>query len=343
MEEKISIILPCYNAEKYIEKCINSIINQTYKNIEIIVVNDGSTDNTIDKINEIKRKDDRVRLIDKRNTGVSDSRNIAIEKSTGNYIMFIDADDSYEENAVEDLYKVIKSKNVNIVRGKYKKVNIKREIEEDNVSKYNNYNNKEIIASILNGDIPCYVWLLMINKKILNKYKIKFDKELKIMEDTMFYIKLLENEKIYFEDEIIYNYFQNKNSATRNINNTLKIYKEMLKAEEKIIIELKEKSLWDSELKKIAIRKLIINGINNCTWNLYKSGNKKLLKEYFEYVTTDKNIQALIRSISLKGVRMDKKIVINFIKKRNLQLLLKFYNLKVIVLKVMKRYEETIC
>ena len=107
MSRLVSIIIPCYNAEKYIAETIQSVINQTYKNWELIVVNDGSTDNSPDIIKEFVANDNRIAFIDKPNSGVSDSRNKGLAKAKGAYIAFLDADDvwnfQYLEKQIENL------------------------------------------------------------------------------------------------------------------------------------------------------------------------------------------------------------------------------------------------
>lgn len=91
--DKISIIIPCYNVEKYLPKCLDSIVNQTYKNLEIICINDGSTDNTLDLLNKYKLNDSRIVVIDQENSGASAARNNGLNYVTGDYIMFVDSDD----------------------------------------------------------------------------------------------------------------------------------------------------------------------------------------------------------------------------------------------------------
>ena len=99
MENKcISIIIPVYNCEKYISRCLRSIINQTYKNLQIIVVNDGSTDNTLNICEDIARNDSRIEIYSKENGGVSSARNLGLKKVKGDYISFVDADDFLEVN-----------------------------------------------------------------------------------------------------------------------------------------------------------------------------------------------------------------------------------------------------
>ncbi len=103
--ELISVVVPIYNVEKYLKKCINSIISQTYSNLEIILVNDGSTDNSKKICNEFAYEDDRILVINKENGGLSSARNSGIEIAKGEYIVFIDSDDYIEIDMIENLYK----------------------------------------------------------------------------------------------------------------------------------------------------------------------------------------------------------------------------------------------
>ena len=104
---KVSVIVPVYNVGKYLEECLNSIINQTYKNIEMVIVNDGSTDNSLDIIEKFKNKDNRIKLINQINKGVSVARNIGLLNSTGNYIFFVDPDDYIEIDCINKLVEKI--------------------------------------------------------------------------------------------------------------------------------------------------------------------------------------------------------------------------------------------
>ena len=107
-KELISIIVPVYNVEKYVEKCINSIINQTYKNLQIILVDDGSKDNSGKICDEFKLKDNRIEVIHKNNGGLSDARNAGLKLAKGDYIGFVDSDDYIEADMYETLYNLIK-------------------------------------------------------------------------------------------------------------------------------------------------------------------------------------------------------------------------------------------
>lgn len=107
MNELISIIVPCYNSERFVKKCVDSILVQTYKNIEIILVNDGSTDSTPAILDEYASKDTRIKVINKENGGLSDARNVGIDKALGSYIIFIDSDDYILPNHVESLANLV--------------------------------------------------------------------------------------------------------------------------------------------------------------------------------------------------------------------------------------------
>lgn len=110
----ISIIVPCYNVEKYISRCVESIINQSYNNMEIILVDDGSTDDTGKFLDEYALNDHRIKVIHKVNGGMSDARNAALDVMTGTYVSFIDSDDFISKDYVESLYKLIKEYNVEV-------------------------------------------------------------------------------------------------------------------------------------------------------------------------------------------------------------------------------------
>ena len=111
MMEKVSVIIPIYNAEKFLSLCLESIINQTYKNLEIVLVNDGSLDNSIEICRQYAERDNRIKIIDDKNRGVSYARNKGIEKATGQYILFIDSDDIVKKNYIDILVKKI-NKNI---------------------------------------------------------------------------------------------------------------------------------------------------------------------------------------------------------------------------------------
>ena len=120
MMPQISIIVPCYNVEKYLPQCISSIIGQTYRKLEIILVDDGSPDNCGKICDEFAKKDSRIKVIHKKNGGLSDARNVAIDIATGEWLIFIDSDDYVANSHVETLYSLVEKYNVEIAAAQFK-------------------------------------------------------------------------------------------------------------------------------------------------------------------------------------------------------------------------------
>lgn len=124
--EKVSVIVPVYNDEKYLKQCIDSILNQTYSNIELILIDDGSTDNSPKICEDYRQRDDRVRVLHKENGGVGSSRNAGLAMATGEYVLFVDNDDWLPENHVEDLYDNLKKNDSDIAVGNFNEFNEER-------------------------------------------------------------------------------------------------------------------------------------------------------------------------------------------------------------------------
>lgn len=114
-EIKVSVVIPIYNAQKYIQQCVDSILMQTLKEIEIICVNDGSTDRSLEIIEEIQKKDQRVKIINQNNQGAGAARNKGLYQASGEYIIFLDADDFFEKKMLKEIYKIAKKKDAEIV------------------------------------------------------------------------------------------------------------------------------------------------------------------------------------------------------------------------------------
>ena len=210
MENVITIITPLFNAEKYIKRCIESILNQTYVNIEFIIVNDGSTDRTLEICESYACYDNRIKLLNQKNQGVSVARNIALEQSHGEYIIFVDSDDWVEETFCEKMYnKAIREKADVVIceyNNYYEKTNENCFIK---LKKYNNRTFNELISddSTLYGG---FIWNKMIRKKIIKK---KFNEKIHYYENLLFLLENCKNVKYSLLNENLYNYCINENSA----------------------------------------------------------------------------------------------------------------------------------
>ena len=165
--ELISVIIPFYNEENYFDECINSVLNQTYQNIEIIIVNDGSDQIYIDKLEKIKFKyPEKSRVFNKKNEGVSSARNLGIEKSKGEYIAFLDADDKWLPFKLEHQIKTIKDKNLDFIHGSYFLINENENFIGSFVAKKVNYD--QLINS-------CDIGLstVLVKSKLIKKHLFK--------------------------------------------------------------------------------------------------------------------------------------------------------------------------
>ncbi|MEG1942086.1 MAG: glycosyltransferase family 2 protein [Cetobacterium sp.] len=192
MEIKVSVIVPAYNVEKYIGRCLESLINQTLKEIEIIVINDGSTDSTGDIIDSYTKKDCRIKYIQQENKGSSEARNSGIKESNGKYIGYLDSDDYVEKNYYEDMFLYAEKNNLELVVSDFiKEVKEKQEIKQDLSLSDNIFiSGKEYIENILKGNGYPNVWDKIALKSLYEKGKIKFEKDIFLGDDIVITIKL---------------------------------------------------------------------------------------------------------------------------------------------------------
>ena len=212
---KVSIIVPVYNVEKYLTKCIDSIINQTYKYLEIILVDDGSTDNSSQICDQYAIKDNRIKVIHKENGGLSDARNVGIKNSTGEYLSFIDSDDYIDKDMIECLYNAITNTNSDIaVCGKYIEGETGKYYLKNVNSQLKIYNSKEALKSILTNNLIDVSACDKLFKKTLFK-DIQFPKN-KYFEDMGTIYKLIDLcNSIVHIGSAKYHYIQRQDSITK--------------------------------------------------------------------------------------------------------------------------------
>ena len=221
--ELISIIVPIYNASSMLEKCVSTIINQTYKNIEILLIDDGSTDDSLVIAKELESKDNRIKVFSQLNLGVSAARNLGIEKSKGEYVGFVDSDDWIDKDMYLEMYKSIKKNNSDLTLCNFIRVYGEKEVKKDefyNINS-NDKNLKEVVLRkiISRGEENIFgsCCKMLISKKILLDNNLKFEIEMKMSEDMMFLIKCIDaSSKININDKFLYYYRTNPNSATSN-------------------------------------------------------------------------------------------------------------------------------
>lgn len=223
---KISIIVPVYNVKKYLSKCLDSLINQTLKDIEIICVNDGSTDNSLDILNEYAKKDERIVVINKENSGPGASRNLGIEKARGGYILFVDADDWIEKRTCEICYKRVKKYQVDMLSFCVNKVQGNKispiyyyDIKDEKIISW-----KDISDKVFKS--PFHSWHYFMKRDFLIKNNIKYPEEIFWCEDVPFVLSCwLKVNDVCFIPDRLYNYVQQQSSITKNNTHFFDLFK----------------------------------------------------------------------------------------------------------------------
>ncbi|MBP3502945.1 MAG: glycosyltransferase [Clostridia bacterium] len=275
---KVSVIVPVYNVEKYLIKSLDSLVNQTLEDIEIIVVNDGSTDNSKKIIEVYKEKyQDKIKYLEKPNGGLSDARNFGIPYATGEYIAFLDSDDYVELDTYEKMYNKAKEENADMVECDFI-------WEYPNKSKIDNgiiYNGKKemlIYARVV-------AWNKLIKRTLLEKYKIEFPKGLRYEDVEFFYKMVLYYNKVSFVKEPLIHYIQRESSISKVQNEKTKEIFEVL---DNVIKYYKNKNLYNEykdELEYTYTRLLLCSSL----FRMVKIKDKKVKKELLNTTWTNLN------------------------------------------------------
>lgn len=218
---KVSLIVPVYNVEKYIEKCLMSLVNQSYKNCEFIFINDGTKDDSYKILKNLKKKlnDNRIILLSQENSGVSSARNKGLEFANGDYVVFVDADDYLSEEYVDYMLSLIDENNADFAYSieNFKK---KNELQSDKIFSKEITNN-ESVALLLGLNVTVGCWNKIYKREFLINNKLRFSTDLYYGEGLAFIIKvsqlakkiIIGNKKVYFYRK------NNENSATTKYNN----------------------------------------------------------------------------------------------------------------------------
>ena len=231
MSEMISVVIPAYNAEKYIEKTLESVISQTYRNLEIIIIDDGSDDKTFEACQALSAKDSRIIVYRKVNEGVGKAREYGVSKASGEYITFVDSDDTIEPEMYQVLMENLKKYNADISHCGYKVVD-----SSENITSYF-FNTEELrvqgheeglIDLIAARKIEPTLCTKLFKKTLFRD--LSYDLSMRINEDYVLNLYLLRAaKKSVFLDKPFYNYYQNENSGSKKWTKEY-YYKDILKA-----------------------------------------------------------------------------------------------------------------
>lgn len=287
----ISIIIPAYNIEDYIGTCLDSLLKQTYKNLEIIVVDDGSSDNTSKIIDEYTVKYQNIKVIHKKNAGVSAARNSGIDIASGDYIGFVDGDDTVDEEMFETLIDNAIKYDADISHCGYKMIFPSRIDYYHNTNEIIQQDNNLGLRDLLSGNkVEPGLWNKLYKKKLFED--IRINENIRINEDLLAnYYLFKKASKSIFYDVCLYNYTLRKNSAATSEININKII-DPIKVRKEILDDIEK----NSELYNFAYEKYILSLISVCRnvqvrknkyYSKYIKNVKKVLKK--EYSSIMKN------------------------------------------------------
>ena len=294
---KVSVIVPIYNVEKYLHRCLDSLVSQELQDIEIILVNDGSTDDSGDIAKEYAKKYNvKVKYLEKENGGLSDARNFGIPYATGEYIAFLDSDDYIEKNAYEEMYNKAKEDDADYVECDFL-WEYPNKVKQDKRFNYNN--KKEMLAFV-----RVVAWNKLIRRKILLDNGINFPKGLRY-EDVEFTYKLIPHlNTISYIDKCFVHYTQRENSIA-NVQNerTAEIFTVL----DHVIEYYKQNNLYEyyqDELEYNYARYLLCSSLKRMCKIKDKTIRKKLLTENWERLNS--NFPNWKENVILKTVNTSK-------------------------------------
>lgn len=248
MKNKISVIVPVYNASATLKRCIDSVLSQTYSGFELILVDDGSRDESGLICDSYSKQDDRIIVIHKTNGGVSSARNRGIDTSSGDLITFVDSDDWLASNALEVMLNILIKEDVDCVRTMYHQNYVNGDQKtfslKNNEGKYEGREVLSLIDDFVTGREFCYTVLLLVKRNLIKNIG-RFNTEIHMMEDTVFYVRMLTTVKsIYLSNTPTYHYFQNSQSASKSSQK----YVENMRSVMKVNAEIKDYLSSQAEL-----------------------------------------------------------------------------------------------
>lgn len=313
MDDLISVIVPVYNVEKYLNKCVDSILNQTYTNIEIILVDDGSKDKSGSICDEYEKTDKRVKTIHQSNAGVCSARNIALSESKGKWVAFIDSDDWVEKKYIEELYKCAIKTNSDIVACGYNRVTGSNKECINNSGETTELSPREFLIKVLNPQTGMgFCHMKLYKRKIIKD--VLFNVNLSVGEDALFNEQIVSNmDKMCILQKALYNYRINQNSVVRRYDAEYAI--KYLRAMEITKEYLLKKYSEDEEIIQnyynfVAFHVLLV-AVNYC---YTKDNNSKNKTELFKQVCNYSEFKDGIKISNYNNLSLTRKITLFTIK-----------------------------
>lgn len=303
----ISVIVPVYKVEKYLEKCLNGILEQTHKNFELILVNDGSPDRSGEICDTYEKKDSRIKVIHQTNRGVAEARNKGLEIAQGTYIYFCDPDDYIESNLLEDNFNLMEKYSANmVVFGYYNEKITRKGIRiRDNVpgihvfleTKENFRNKFEILFSAY---IMYTLWNKLYRKSYLIENNCRFE-SVKVGEDTKFNYSIYKNiDKVFVNRNKYYHYVLSRQDSAASSYRIEKF--ELRYKETKELQELIEGWNYSKKYQNLVYNDWLVTlltGVENLLHDDCPLSNKEIIEQIYKYCQR-KEIKIMLRNLSLK-------------------------------------------
>lgn len=286
MKNRVSIIIPVYNAEEHLKQCIESVINQTHKEVEIILINDGSTDKSGQICDSYAKQDQRIIVIHKENGGVSSARNEGLKKSTGRYTMFVDSDDWLDTNAVKTLLEIQSENEYEVIMfGSYRDNLIVGKIEEVREGKQSYHSEdkvKDVLPLLIKKELMNSLWNKLYKSTLIKDNNITFDESLNIAEDLLFNFHVfLKTKSFYVLDQSFYHYMiRDEESLTKRYNP--KKYETLMFVNNYMQKELSRDLIYIEALQ--ATQHIRIKNIYSCLLDLFSKHYQMSTKEKLRYI-----------------------------------------------------------
>lgn len=296
---KISVIVPVYNVEKWLQRCIDSILGQTYKDFELILVDDGSSDNSGAICDDYAKKDGRIKVIHKDNGGVSSARNVGIDSSAGEYIMFVDSDDSIDSAMLENMLLGLNDSVDLVISSIEMIINNKNYVYvvSDGVK-----SSSEFLSDYCNEKFPkicfCGPVCKLYKKEIIDRYNLRFNVELNLGEDTYFNFSYIQYcAEVFTISKPYYFYFR------ENVNSLFSKFQKNTHEQSATVFDF---SLWVMQKMKInqdLLEKYKYNHVRSLIGYLikaYMTSDKKTFLYYLKQLSTDKYLKKYYKHFPVK-------------------------------------------
>ena len=296
--ELVSIIIPAYNVDNYLEECVNSLLCQTYTNYEVIIMDDGSTDNTYNIGKHLTVESAKVKLFHQENQGVSIARNIGMQKANGEFFIFVDADDIVAPQYIETLVACAKKSDMGMAGFTSERGEIATKVSMNTID----IRASDMIESILCGtNYDGYLWNKIFQRKIIENNNLKFQKNIVVWEDLLFVLQYLKNcDKVTVSGEKLYYYRYREGSA---VNNT--------------------------RLDKYRSKYEVMEKIKEQNFSYTEQSRKKTSFLYFETMFSYLNQILILENKSNKLEEILSSVdIVELFKQKNIKLFLKFVYLK---------------